>query len=127
MPTGRMFPAMTGCGVHFRLSLLSIAELRSLPEQELPKGRDAAESLILSVWALLNSGTYLETLSKLPAGEGGAALATIAGGLAGCCFGLSRLPEQGRLQIQLTADGKGLLGGFVRNWRGAEGRNLSGT
>lgn len=100
-------------------ALLSIAELRALPEQELPKGRDAAESLILSVWALLNSGTYLETLSKLPAGEGGAALATIAGGLAGCCFGLSRLPEQGRLQIQLTADGKGLLGGFVRNWLGA--------
>ena len=54
-------------------ALLSISELRSLPEQELPKGRDAAESLILSVWALLNSGTYLETLSKLPAGEGGAA------------------------------------------------------
>ncbi|MCF6242492.1 MAG: ADP-ribosylglycohydrolase family protein [Bacteroidales bacterium] len=78
----------------FHFDRLLNGEIHHLPEENVHSSGYVLHSLEASIWCLLNSNSYKETVLKaVNLGEDTDTTAAIAGGIAGLAFGIDSIPE----------------------------------
>lgn len=80
----------------------------SLPEEEIKSSGYVVATLEAAIWCLLNTESYKECVLKaVNLGSDTDTVAAVAGALAGCLYGLERIPEKwldGLLRKDMIAD-----------------------
>lgn len=80
-------------------------QIANLPEDQIRASGYVVDTLTASLWCLLNSKSYRETvLRAVNLGEDTDTVGTVAGGLAGLHFGLRDIPEQWLSQLARRDD-----------------------
>ena len=91
-------------------------KLATLPESEISSSGYVVDTLTASVWCLLTSKGYRETVLKaVNLGGDTDTTGIVAGGLAGVHYGLSDVPEEWREMMAKADDLKALFERFVGN------------
>jgi ADP-ribosylglycohydrolase len=102
---GPLFKAKPLAGESHYFAAALAPNLATLPEKEIASGGHVVDTLTASIWCLLTSKDYEETVLKaVNLGEDTDTTGIAAGGLAGICYGLPSVPEQWRSAMARAED-----------------------
>jgi ADP-ribosylglycohydrolase len=94
---------------------LEAGRLGSLPERAIDSGGYVIHTLTASLWCLLTSGSFEETVLKaVNLGHDTDTTGTVAGGLAGALYGVDAIPLDWRKTLARSGDVEVLFAGFLR-------------
>jgi ADP-ribosyl-[dinitrogen reductase] hydrolase len=92
-------------------------KLASRDEAEISSSGYVMHTLTASLWCLLTSRSYEETVLKaVNLGEDTDTTGTVAGGLAGVLYGLDAIPSDWRLQLARHDDVAALVSTFLKRF-----------
>lgn len=103
--------------IHFqRLFKKPIADFAQIPEQEIQSSGYVVATLEAAIWCVLNTGSYEECVLKaVNLGRDTDTVGAVAGGLAGCLYGMDGIPKRWYDDLRKKEMLEDLCEAFVRS------------
>ena len=96
------------------LSCASIMDFARTPEDEIRSGGYVVDTLEAALWCLLNTDNYRDcVLRAVNLGDDTDTVAAVAGGLAGCLYGMEGIPDSWLAGLRKAEDIEALCRAFV--------------
>lgn len=104
------------------LGCASITDFARTPEDEIRSGGYVVDTLEAALWCVLNTNNYRDCVLKtVNLGDDTDTVAAVAGGLAGCLYGMEGIPDGWLAGLRKAEDIEALCGAFVDSLNTAHG------
>lgn len=104
------------------LSCASITDFAKTPEDEIRSGGYVVDTLEAALWCVLNTDNYRDCVLKaVNLGDDTDTVAAVAGGLAGCLYGMEGIPDGWLAGLRKAEDIEALCRAFVDSLNTAHG------
>ena len=104
------------------LGCASITDFAQTPEDEIRSGGYVVDTLEAALWCVLNTNNYRDCVLKtVNLGDDTDTVAAVAGGLAGCLYGMEGIPDGWLAGLRKAEDIEALCGAFVDSLNTAHG------